>query len=367
MKGSFIIGNAREFGVKKENAVRNSLYSKAVINKEAKLNVSETKITTTTRLYYCQCCGKSYTKQKGNFVYTQSPIFKGNNNYNNICKNCVDKIFEYYTTFYCGNEEKAIDRLCQLNDWIFDEETVASSKKISSDRSRISTYVSRLNLSQVTARGTTYSDTLRIRSEEENEEIISTLEEAKDIKDIKLSQKTIKNWGFGFSIEQYKYLQEQYEDWTARHECKTKVQEELFKNLCIAQLNIQIAQQTGVKVVEAMKSFQDLLGSANLKPTQTNDNALADQNTFGTLIKKWENEKPISEPNEEWKDVDGIVKYITTYFLGHLCKMMNIKNSYSRMYEQEMAKFKVEKPEYEDDDEALFDAVFSCGDNDDNE
>ena len=63
-------------------------------------------------------------------------------------------------------------------------------------------------------------------------------------------------------------------------------------------------------------------------------------------------------PDEEWKDVDGIAKYITIYFLGHLCKMMGIKNSYSRMYEAEMAKYKVEKPEYEDDDEALFDAVF---------
>ena len=85
---------------------------------------------------------------------------------------------------------------------------------------------------------------------------------------------------------------------------------------------------------------------------------MAEQNTFGTLIRKWENEKPIPEPDEEWKDVDGIVRYITVYFLGHLCKMMGIKNSYPRMYEAEMAKYKVEKPEYEDDDEALFDAVF---------
>jgi hypothetical protein len=38
--------------------------------------------------------------------------------------------------------------------------------------------------------------------------------------------------------------------------------------------------------------------------------------------------------------------------------MMGIKNSYSRMYEAEMTKYKVDKPEYEDDDEALFDAVF---------
>ena len=113
-----------------------------------------------------------------------------------------------------------------------------------------------------------------------------------------------------------------------------------------------------------MKTFQDLLGSANLKPAQNNDNTLSDTNTFGTLIKKWEDEKPIPEPDAEWRDVDGIIRYISIYFLGHLCKMMHIKNSYSKMYEEEMAKYKVEKPEYEDDDEALFDSVFGDNAND---
>ena len=47
--------------------------------------------------------------------------------------------------------------------------------------------------------------------------------------------------------------------------------------------------------------------------------------------------------------------------------MMGIKNSYSKMYEDEMAKYKVEKPEYEgdEDNEALFDAIFG-GDISDN-
>ena len=104
-----------------------------------------------------------------------------------------------------------------------------------------------------------------------------------------------------------------------------------------------------------------LVSINNITQNKTKDNTLAEQNTFGTLIRKWENERPIPEPDEEWKDVDGIVRYITVYFLGHLCKMMGIKNSYSRLYEEEMAKYKVEKPEYEDDDEALFDAVFGGG------
>ena len=38
--------------------------------------------------------------------------------------------------------------------------------------------------------------------------------------------------------------------------------------------------------------------------------------------------------------------------------MIGIKNNYARMYDEEMNKYKVEKPQYEGDDEALFDSVF---------
>ena len=41
--------------------------------------------------------------------------------------------------------------------------------------------------------------------------------------------------------------------------------------------------------------------------------------------------------------------------------MMGLKNSYSKMYEDEIAQYKVDRPEYENDDEALFDAVFNKG------
>ena len=44
--------------------------------------------------------------------------------------------------------------------------------------------------------------------------------------------------------------------------------------------------------------------------------------------------------------------------------MIGVKNSYSRLYDKEMEKYKVEKPEYEDDDEALFNSVFGGDDND---
>ena len=308
--------------------------------------------------FYCCCCGKKYVRQKGNFPFSNSPLFAGNGSYVPICKNCIDKYFITLTDFFSGNEEKAVDRMCQICDWYYNDDILAATRKISADRSRIGAYPSKAQLPQNKAKGTTYLDTIKDRASVNINDLSDYEEAREDLAELKVRKKTISMFGMGYSTEQYKFLQEQFDDWIGRCECKTKAQEELFKNLCIAQLNIQIAQQTGGKVKDAMDTFQSLLGSANLKPVQNNDNALADSQSFGTLIKKFEEEKPRPEPDPEWKDVDGIVKYITVYFLGHLCKMIGVKNSYARMYDEEMAKYRVEKPQYEGDDEALFDSVF---------
>lgn len=78
------------------------------------------------------------------------------------------------------------------------------------------------------------------------------------------------------------------------------------------------------------------------------------------MIKNFEEHDPIPEPLPEWQDVDGIAKNITVYFLGHLCKMLGIKNRYSDLYEAEMDKYKAEVPVDDDaDSEDVFDAIMA--------
>lgn len=354
------MGKAKISGKSSTASAKKAIGAKSVINTSVDVKVEQSKDE--KRKYYCTCCDKSWYTQNGHFSKSNSSIYKSNNGYINVCRDCVDKYYYALVELYSGVEEKAIERVCQTFDWFFHEEPLGASKKISENRSRIGSYISKMNLWQTKKKGTTYVDTIKLRFLEENT-AINSIEDIKDVKDIKLTQKIVRFWGTGFEPEQYKFLQNQYDEWITRNECKTKAQEELFKALCFAQLNILTTQQNNGKVNDAMKSFQDLLGSANLKPTQNNDNALADQNTFGTLINKWENEKPIPEPDPEWKDVDGIGRYITVFFLGHLCKMMGIKNSYSKEYEKEMEKYRVEKPEYFEDEEVDFDKIFG-GDTD---
>lgn len=293
--------------------------------------------------YYCSRCGRAYPQQRGNFSYSQSSLYDGNNHYLTICTTCVDELYDHYEKTL-KSEQAAMRRICSKLDIYYKPELFMSMRQPNEDMSRIGQYVSMLGLRQY--KGKTYDTTL---DEEHVED-----PETKSV----VRQKTKKFFGEGFDDSDYLFLEAQYDDWITRYECQTKGQEELFKNLSFAQLNIVKAQRDGKKVKEAMDAFQQLMRTANITPAQRNDNALADQNTFGTLIRKWENDRPIAEPLPEWKDVDGIVKLITVYFLGHLCKMMGIDNRYSYMYEQEMEKYRVERPEYEEDDEALFDSVF---------
>lgn len=309
------------------------------------------------KTYKCTCCGASWDTQKTHFSKSASPLYQSNDGYLPICNDCRDAYYYRLVDLYNGNEAHAIKHFCLQFDIIFHEDALTASRQISADRSRISHYLAKKNLGQTARIGSTYIDGMKYDYENSQEEVIETLEDVKDSKKAKL--RTVKFFGTGLGDDNdYQFLEDQYLDWTTRHECNTKAQEEIFKQICYVQLDILKAKKAKESTKDLTKTLQDLLDTANLKPKQTKDNTLAEQNTFGTLIRKWENEKPIPEPDPEWKDVDGIAKYITVYFLGHLCKMMGIKNTYSRMYEEEMSKYKVDKPEYEDDDEALFDAVF---------
>ena len=169
-----------------------------------------------------------------------------------------------------------------------------------------------------------------------------------------------KRFGNGFNNTELVFLENEYQDWTRRYQCENKAQELLFKRVCFKELDIDKAQKEGRDTKELDKTLQELLGSLNLKPSQNNSNVLTEAKTFGQLIEKWENEKPIPEPDEEFKDVDRIGLYIDVFFKGHLSKMMGLKNGFSALYEKFMSKYTVKKPEYDEDtdSEILFEQIF---------
>lgn len=307
----------------------------------------------------CFNCDREYVNT--NYYNTQSNFF--NTGKIPYCKQCIEKFYQQYYEKYTNDgcltpERNAVKRLCMAFDIYYKEDIFNSAmNKIKQNNMNISPmgqYIKMIQLVQY--KNKSYDNTI---FEEEKENIeINMFGNISDSR--KASEKTIKFFGAGFSDEDYEFLQEQYSDWTARHECQTKAQEEVFKRICFKQLEILKATRRGEDTKNLDATFQNYLDTAKLQPKQNSGDTMADNQTFGTLIDKWENTRPIPETDEDLRDVDKIGLYLEIFFKGHLAKMMGLKNGLSNLYTKFMKKYTVEKPEYNDneDGEALFDAIF---------
>lgn len=158
-----------------------------------------------------------------------------------------------------------------------------------------------------------------------------------------------KLFGEGLTESDYIYLQDQFDDWNARVQIDSKAQETLMIQICFAQMNLWKAQKSGQSTKDLVKTLNELMDAARLQPKQNVANAANDSLSFGQLIEKWEQEEPIPEPSPEFKDVDGIGKYIRVWFFGHLCKAIGVKNAYSKEYDEEVGKYTVERTSEQED------------------
>ena len=321
--------------------------------------------------FVCFHCGKEYVNTN---YYNSNSEFYMSIGVIPYCKKCLDKFYQNYVKLYkrqgCSNpEKKAVKRICMAFDIYFREDVFNSAiKKVKEgeiNTNPFNQYMRIIQLSQYNRNRETYENTL---SDDEERRSSGVDDDEEDVSEI-IDEDTRNFFGAGFKSEDYKFLKKEYDDWTARHECKTKSQEEIFKDICFNRLQNLKALQRGEDTKDITASFQKLLDSGKLQPKQNSGDTMADNQTFGTLIDKWENTRPIPEIDEELKDVDNIALYIDVFFRGHLAKMMGLKNGLSNLYTKFMKKFTVNKPEYNDDEnsEILFDAIFGGDLSDDKE
>ena len=284
------------------------------------------------------------------------------------CRECLDKLYQYYlkkyeTLEYGNPDRKAVERICMAldiyySDKIFD--AAIKESKTKTDTTFIALYFKHAKLYQYRNKNydSTIHDKYKLMKDSDSVMSVYTQQDEQQSDEIATAERF---FGSGFSNDDYLYLFEQYQDWTTRHECQTKAQEEVFKRICFKQLEILKATRRGDDTKDLDTTFQKLLETAKLQPKQNSNETVSDAQTFGTLIDKWENTRPIPEIDEDLRDVDKIGKYMNIFFKGHLSKMMGIKNAPCKAYDDFISEYSVKKPEYESEDgdsEALFDALF---------
>ncbi len=324
----------------------------------------------------CSKCGLSYGRRKGYFPVSYAILHKGIG-YIPVCKDCIDSMYNTYLAD-CGDAKKAVRQVCRKLDLFWNESIFEDVEKKNTTHSMMTAYMAKLNSTRFA--GKSYDDTLITegtfwmwRRNELSTPVKEPAVEPEQSEDdglvifennIEITDDIMQFWGPGFTLAMYRELEQRRQYWMSRLGINAELDigtEAIIRQVCNLEIAINKDRAAGKPIDKSVNALNTLLGSASLKPSQKKDDSDSsfDTTPFGVWIRRWEDERPMPEVDPKLKDVDGIIRYIDIWFRGHLAKMIGKKNAYSKMYENEIAKIRVDRPEYEEeDDEFVFNEVF---------
>lgn len=317
----------------------------------------------------CVRCGNAYGNRRDNFPASYADTYKGAG-YIPICRRCIEDIYNRYLRDCNGDSRAAVRQVCRKLDLYWKDSIYDSVAKKSSPRSLIAQYIAKLN--NVANAGKSYDDTLLEEGSMWKNAIYGT-SQADEAEPLPITEDVIAFWGAGYSPEMYERLEQRRKYYLSKYPqafpqdagADSIGSDVLMRQLCNLEVSIANDSAAGKSIDKSVNSLNTLIGSLNFKPAQQKDDgdSALEKTPFGVWIRRWENERPIPEVDPELQDVDGIVRYISTWFFGHLSKMLGVKNAYCKLYEDELAKMRVDKPEFADeDDETVFNSVFAPDD-----
>ena len=319
----------------------------------------------------CRKCGRAYGKLKGYFHVSYAYLYKGVG-YLPYCNDCIQNM---YAAYYAdsGDEEKAIHAMCRKLDLYWDHELYVRAHNKAGTRTVFQNYLSKLN--NATYAGKSYDDSLReagviwllpenMKAEKDFAPSVTAVFGASDehpVEPTQITDEIISFWGPGYTPEMYMELEQRLQYYKAQMGDDAALDmgtEALLRQIAMMEIDINKARVDGRAVDKMVNSLNSLLSSLK-KPSRKDGDTVNANTPFGVWVRRIEDERPIPEIDEELQDADHIIKYITVWFFGHLCKMLGIRNSYCKMYEDEIARLRVDRPEYDgEDDDTMLDSLF---------
>lgn len=302
----------------------------------------------------CTRCGKQFGAARGHFHTSYATSYKGVKHLP-ICKDCVENLFDTY--YEQSNDYRlTMKQLCKKFDLYWNESLFEQATAKSTPRTLFATYMAGINTPSFAGR--CYDHTLADEGVKWWEETPTVVEE-EDVDEedaIVIPDEIQAFWGSGLEPKKYLLLEERMNYIVKKlkldRESLDVGTELILKQACGLELDIAEARADGKSVDKLVNALNTLLGSANLKPAQqkqeSNDSELANT-PMGVWLHRYEQQKPLPDKYNDSR----VLKYVFTW-MGHVLKMMGKKNAYTELYQNEIDRLRVEKPEYDGDDEDLF-------------
>lgn len=319
----------------------------------------------------CTKCGTEYSRRKGHFPVSYAASYKGLG-YIPICGRCIESMYSQYLS-ECNDARDAVRQVCRKLDLFWSSSIYDIAEKKATTRSVMLQYIMKINTTAYA--GKSYDDTLASEGSLWSFKYIgaseseSTTASELDDDEIEITSEIKALWGPGYSMDMYRMLEQRRRYWLSRLPEGVVMDigtEAIIKQICSLELDINRDRVAGKAVDKNIAALNTLLGSANLKPNQKQDSADAAMTgtPLGVWIHRFENKRPLPEIDDDLKDVNHILKYVFTW-LGHVFKMLGKKHGFTRLYESEIERLKIERPEFSDEeDEDLLVDVLNDADDD---
>lgn len=319
----------------------------------------------------CSRCSTAYSRRKGYFPVSYAVLHKGIG-YIPVCKECIDSMYNSYLSQCSGLEDPAkaaVRQMCRKLDLYWSEKVYDIVSRKNTPRSMMTQYIAKIN--SVSYVGKSYDDTLseegalwsfcNVQEEQKQEEYVAPQIVPEEIdeeteEDIDIPEEVVKFWGSGYTASMYQELEERRTYYMSKIQSNGELDigaEALIRQICNLEVAISRDGAAGRAIDKNVSTLNTLLGSLNLKPAQRrNDDVEAEISStpLGVWLYRYENKRPLPEIDDQLKDVNHLKKYIFTW-MGHLCKMLGVKNGYTKLYEEEVDRLRVDKPEYDDEDD----------------
>ena len=321
---------------------------------------------TTPRSFQCYRCGTQYPTTRGYFQANSCYLYKGVG-YLPYCRTCIDDMYGKYLAI-CKDSKRAVRQLCRKLDLVWSEKVFDAAERQNSEKSLMAAYISKINT--IHHAGKSYDSTLNEEgmlwkwpNSSMDNEITDEETSETDISVAPPSEEVISFWGPGYTAEMYAELEARLRYYRSQMDDSTKQDlgtDALLRQIAMLEIDINKARANGSSVDKMVSTLNSLLSNL-YKPTKKSEdiNSSTASTPFGVWIKRWEDERPLPEIDESLKDVDGITKYVLTWVYGHIAHMLKVKNARTKLYDDAIAELRVERPEYDDeDDESMLEDIF---------
>lgn len=317
----------------------------------------------------CSKCGLSYGRRKGYFSVNYGQLYKGIG-YVSVCKSCIDSMYNNYLS-QCNDVRNAVRQVCRKLDLYWSDKIFDIVERKNTTSTIMTSYIAKINTS--TYLGKSYDDTLieegclwtwgghpeHNKDDEQVDESIKTNNDEETI----IPDDVVAFWGAGYTSEMYIALEQRRTYWMSRFPEDYELDigtEAIIRQICSLELDINRDRAAGRAIDKSVNALNTLLGSASLKPAQKKSDADTSlYNTpMGVWIDRFEYKRPIPDDATD-AEKNYLKKYILAWFSGHISKMFGIKNANTKLYDDEIAKYRVYRPEFDDDsdDDMMYDIL----------